>query len=169
MVRVLGFTALAIGLGFVGDGRAQDTKPYSDADFVKAATSSGMLEIELGKIATTKVRSADVKAFAEKAVKDHTAANDKLKKAATAARLDVPDKMTDEHQKHLDKFKNYTGSDFERDYVDHMVKSHETSVKAFTQATKEAKDAGVKAFATETLPTIQSHLDTAKKLQGRGK
>jgi putative membrane protein len=169
MYRSPWFLGLALAVGLCAGGSADDTKPYTDADFVKAAASGGMLEVELGKLATTKASTAGAKMLAETAVKDHTAANEKLKKAATAAGLAFPDKMTDEHQKHLDKFKNYTGSDFEKDYVDHMVKSHESGVKAYTQATKEAKDAGVKAYATETLPTIQQHLEASKKLQGRGK
>jgi len=169
MLRPLSFLALVLALGFTGGSRADDKKPFSDAEFVKEAGSGGMLEVELGKVAAMKAKNADVKAFAERMVKDHTAANAKLKTAAKTAGFSVPEKLMDEHQKSLDKFKNYKGTDFDKDYVDAMVKDHEEDVQAFTRASKEAKDARVKAFAADTLPVVQQHLEAAKKLHNRSK
>jgi len=167
MIRVSSFVALVAA--FAASGRADDAKPFTDAEFVKAAGSGGMLEVELGKVAAAKAKNADVKAFAERMVKDHTAANAKLKNAAKAANLAIPAKLNDEHQKTLDKFKDYKGSDFDKDYVDCMVKDHEEDTKAFARASKEAKDPGVKSFAAETLPVVQQHLEAVKKLQVRAK
>jgi len=167
MVRILGCCVLA--LAFTTSGGADDKKPFTDAEFVKEAGSGGMLEVELGKVVAAKAKNGDVKAFAERMVKDHTAANAKLKNAAKSAGLAIPAKLNDEHQKTLDKFKDYKGTDFDQEYVDCMAKDHEEDVKAFTRASKEAKDAGVKAFAAETLPVVQQHLEVVKKLQSRSK
>jgi len=165
MVRTVSCFALLLAVS----ARAEDTKPFTDADFVKAAASGGMMEVELGKVVAAKAKNADVKAFAERMVKDHSAANEKLKTAAKAAGLAVPDKLNDEHQKTLDKFKDYKGTDFDKDYVDCMVKDHEEDVKAFTRASQEAKDPNVKAFATETAPVVKQHLEAVKKLQTASK
>jgi putative membrane protein len=86
-----------------------------------------------------------------------------LKAAAKAANIAVPERMTEKHQKHVDMFKNYKGTDFDAEYMKHMVEDHTEAVALFTRASKEAKNPQIKEFATTTLPTIQAHLEHAKK------
>lgn len=147
-----------------GQERKPAQQPFDDAEFVKMAASDGMHEVMLGKIGSQKASRADVKKFAERMVADHTKAGEELKTAAKEAGVAVPEQMSDEHQKHVDKFKNYAGDNFDRDYMKHMVKDHEEAVALFTKATKQAKNPALREFAVRTLPTIQAHLDDAKKL-----
>jgi len=144
---------------------ADDKKPFDDADFVMKAASGGMHEVALGKLAATKATNDAVRKFGQMMVDDHGKANEELKKAAKSAGLSVPAKMDDEHQKEFDKFKNYTGTNFDREYVKHMVDDHQKDVAEFTRASKDAKNAAIKDFAAKTLPVIQGHLDKVKKLQ----
>lgn len=170
MVRSLrSVVALALFAGLVGargeDKKpGDDKKPLDDATFVTMAASSGMEEVEVSKIAATKAKGAEVKAFAAMMVKDHTKANEELKTAAKAAGVEVPAKLLSKHQKHLDTFKDYTGTDFDKDYVAHQVADHVEAVELFTRASKELKSRELKEFATKTLPHLQHHLDEAKKL-----
>lgn len=143
---------------------AKGDKAFSDADFVKKAAIGGLHEVALGKIAAAQGKSDEVKKFGQKMVDDHSKANDDLKAAAKKAGLDVPDKIDDEHQKHIDKLKELKGEEFDKEYIKHMLKDHEEDVAEFTTASKEAKDAGLKEFATKTLPVIQGHLDMVKKM-----
>ena len=168
MVRRMSlFAAVALFVGVIS-ARAEERKPaeqpFDDQTFVKTAGSSGMAEVELAKIAVEKAKNADVKKFAEMMVKDHGKANDELKAAAKAANIEVPNQLSDKHQKHLDMFKDYKGTDFDKDYIKHMVGSHTDGVALFTQASKEAKNKELKEFATRTLPVVQKHLEEAKKL-----
>jgi putative membrane protein len=159
-----GFIAL-VAMFAGGEDRKPDEKPFDDAEFVKTAASSGMLEVELGKLAMTQAKSDAVKKLAETLVTDHTKANDALKKAATDAGLTVPDKLNEEHQKHLDSFKNYKGDNFDRDYVKHMIAGHEKGAALYKLASKEAKNAQIKDFAAKTLPVVQAHLEAARKIE----
>jgi putative membrane protein len=163
--RLVALFALAVG---VMASRAEDPKdkqPFDDTVFVKTAASAGLHEVELGKIASEKAKNEDIKKFAQQMVTDHTKANEELKAAAKAARIEVPEKMNETHQKHVDTFKNYKGTDFDADYLKHTVTDHNDSVALFTRASKEAKNPQLRDFATKTLPTIQKHLEMAKKLQ----
>ncbi len=159
LVVAVAFLAVAIG------ARAEDKKaePFDDTTFVKMAASDGMHEVELGKIAAAAAKNDDVKKFAEQMVKDHSKANEELKAAAKAANIAVPDKIDEKHQKEIDRFKNYKGTNFDADYMKHMVTGHTEAVALFTRASKEAKNPQIKDFATKTLPTIQAHLEHAKK------
>jgi putative membrane protein len=128
-----------------------------------------MLEVELGKLASSMAKTEEVKKFGQKMVDDHGKANEQLKAAAKKAGLTVSEKMTEEHQKMVDKFKAMKGEGFDREYVQEMVKDHEKDVREFTRASKEAKDPAIKEFASKTLPVIEGHMEMLKKMQDRSK
>jgi len=159
---------LVAGVLFTASGRADDTKkadkPFSDAEFVKKAAVGGMTEVELGRLAAANGKSDAVKKFGQKMIDDHSKANDALKAAAKKGGFDVPDKLDAEHQKVVDKFKDLKGDEFDKAYIKDMIEDHEKDVAEFTTASKEAKDAGIKDFATKTLPVVQGHLDMIKKM-----
>ncbi len=147
-----------------GEDQKPAQKPFDDTEFVKMAASDGMHEVMLGKLGAEKARSADVKKFAERMVADHTKECDELKAADKEAGIPVPEQLSDKHQKHVDKFKENKRNNFDSDYMKHMAKDHEEAVALFKKVSKEAKDPSLRDFATKTLPTIQSHLEVAKKL-----
>ncbi|QJW93552.1 DUF4142 domain-containing protein [Frigoriglobus tundricola] len=155
---------IAIALGARADDKPAADQPFDDATFVKKAAIGGMYEVQVGKAVAPQAKNDDVKKFAEKMVKDHTTANEELKAAALSAGIPVPTKLDDKHQQKFESFKSYKGTNLDQDYVKDMVKDHEEDVALFTRASKEAKDAAIKNFATKTLPTLQKHLEMVKKL-----
>ena len=163
--------AVAVALGVSAmpaddNNRADDKdQPFTDAGFVTKAASSGMHEVELGRIAQENAANGEIKKFGERMVTDHGKANKDLMDAAKKANIPVPDKMLDEHVKHIDRFKKLKGSEFDQAYIKHMVESHTKGSALFERASKEARDPGLKAFAAKTLPTIKEHLELAQKLE----
>lgn len=165
-MTTLKWTTLALAFGLMTTQLpAADEKAFNEADFVKKAASSSLMEIELGKMASERAQNQGVKDFGAMMVKDHTKATEELKEAAKSGGAQVPEKMTEEHQKHVAKFKDLKGEQFDREYMALMVTSHEKGVAMFTSASKMATTPAIKNFATKTLPTLQAHLDHAKKLQ----
>src|ERR1700722_9542154 len=61
-----------------------------DTSFYKNAAEGGIFEVDAGNLATTKGNSQAVKDFGAMMVKDHSAANDKLKSIATTKGIDLP-------------------------------------------------------------------------------
>src|SRR5438477_12435791 len=148
-MRLFAGAALLFGLTAArADDKSQSNKPFDDTEFVKMAASGGLHEVDLGKLASTKAANPEVKKFAERMVTDHGKANEELKKAAKAANIECPTKMNEHHQKEFDRFKEFKGSDFDKEYINHMVKDHEEDVALFTRASKEAQNASIKQFAT---------------------
>jgi len=168
MVRKTKWIVVVALFAGVTGARAEDKpgadQPFDDAAFVKMAAIGGMYEVHLGNLVAPRAKNDDVKKFAERMVKDHSAANEELKSAAKSAGLAVPDRIDDKHQQKYEAFKAYKGDNFDRDYVKGMVKDHTEDVALFTRASKEAKNPAIKEFATKTLPTIQKHLEMVKKL-----
>jgi len=146
------------------DKGLKDDKPLTDNEFVMKVAADGMHEVELGKLAMNNAASPEVKKFGERMVADHTKANEELKTAAGKASITLPDRLPAEKTKELDTFKNLKGAEFDKAYISHMVKDHEKAVTMFTKASKDLKDPALKGFAEKTLPTLQDHLKTAKKI-----
>jgi putative membrane protein len=136
----------------------------SDKKFVRDAAQGGMAEVELGKLATEKASSDDVKKFGQRMVDDHTKAADQLKQVASSEGIQLPqglsakDKMTEERLSKL------SGEQFDKAYMADMVKDHTQDVTEFQHESHSGKDAAVKNFASQTLPTLEDHLKQAKEI-----
>ncbi len=48
-----------------------------------------------------------------------------------------------------------------------QLKAHKDAVDLFTTESKDGKDVDLRAFASETLPTLQAHLDHIKTISDK--
>jgi len=135
-----------------------------DKTFVKKAAVGGMTEVDLGKMAQEKGQSQDVKDFGAQMVKDHSANNDELAALAKSKDIMVPDKIDGMHQKLEDSLSAKSGAEFDKAYINAMVKGH-THMLALMKSEESSTDPDLKAFATKTSDTVQMHLDMATKIQ----
>jgi putative membrane protein len=156
--------ALAGSLCMVGSGFAQTPQLSAvDKDFIKAAASNGLAEIQLAKLASGQASREAVREFASHLEKDHSAANVELLKILTDQGLDVPRDMEPylSASKHLDGLK---GEAFDRAYLQHLIQEHEEAIAHFTKETKEGQNPQLKSFASKTLPNLREHLQRARDL-----
>jgi putative membrane protein len=145
-------------------GAKQQLAP-KDMDFVNEAADAGMAEVKLGKLAQDQAKSDPVQQFGKRMVDDHSKANDKLKSIAEQKGIDLPQDQPADAQKAYDDLKQKSGQEFDQAFMDTMVQDHQKAVDLFQQEAKSGKDADLQHFAEATLPTLQEHLDLAKKTQ----
>jgi len=67
------------------------TASSADQAFVQQAAASGQMEVQQGKMAASKASNAQVKAFGNMLVKDHTAANQQLMAIAKRKKIAIDD------------------------------------------------------------------------------
>jgi putative membrane protein len=135
-----------------------------DLAFMNDAAPGGMAEVELGKMAASKAQNAEVKAFGQKMVDDHSKAGEELKQLAAQKKVTLPPDVLPAHKQLMEKLSKLSGAEFDKEYVAAMVEAHEKDVAAFENVSKTAADADVKAFATKTLPTLKMHLEMIKAM-----
>ncbi len=140
-------------------------KAKSDAAFAKKAAMSNLTEVELGRVAEEKAESSDVKSFAKMMVADHSNANVELVKIAKSEKIELPTEVDAKNQAMVDKLAEKSGAEFDKEYVGHMVKHHEKSVKMYRAVSEDASNPQIQEFAKETLPALEKHLEEAKELQ----
>jgi putative membrane protein len=135
-----------------------------DKMFVKKAAQGGMAEVELGKLAADKGSTDDVKKFGQRMVDDHSKANDQLKQIASSKGITVPDDMNAKDKATKARLEMLSGAQFDRAYMNDMVKDHVEDISEFNKEAKMGKDPDVKGFASQTLPTLQDHLKNARSV-----
>jgi putative membrane protein len=128
------------------------------------AAGGGMMEVELGQLAQQNAKSERVKNFGQMMVRDHSAANDDLKAVARQKNVTLPESMPAEHQHHKDDLSKKKGADFDKAYIKMMVDDHKKDIDEFEKMSKNASDPDVKNFATQKLPTLKTHLDSAQAI-----
>ncbi|PQZ83749.1 MULTISPECIES: DUF4142 domain-containing protein [Pseudomonas] len=135
-------------------------------DFVDEAAQGGITEVAIGKLALEKSASADVKAFAQHMVTDHTKANEELVALAKKLDIEVPDDadLTDKAKKAILEIREES---FDKSYANNQVAAHEKTVELFEKEAASSDNTELKAFATKTLPTLKAHLEKAKALQAK--
>ncbi len=136
-----------------------------DSKFLTSAASGAMMEVELGNLAQQQGVNARVKEFGAMMVRDHSKANDELKKIAAERQVTLPAELSNHHQMMVDDLKKKTGKDFDKAYIDMMVDDHHEDIEAFKDAAGNAVESDIRGFAARTLPTLQTHLDSAQAIK----
>lgn len=139
-------------------------KDNPDEDFYKQVAQAGIAEVQAGTDAQSKATSPAVKEFAATMVKDHSAANAKLKKIAAGKGVELPDEASLKQKAMNKKTDMKSGASFDSDYIASQVKAHEDTIALLQKEIENGKDPDAKAFATQTLPKVKMHLEHANKL-----
>jgi putative membrane protein len=135
-----------------------------DASFLKSAAEGGMSEVELGQLAQQKATNPAVKEFGAMMIKDHTAANDKLKALAASEQVSLPDSPSMMQKASKAKLSMLSGDSFDKAYVKDMIDDHKDDIKEFQKEISDGKDPQARAFASATLPTLQKHLERIESI-----
>jgi putative membrane protein len=176
MIAPLGL-AIALSSALAQTGAPTEPKPSTDsskasaagvskadASFIKKAASGGMAEVDLGRLATEKASNPDVKQFGQRMVDDHSKANDQLKQVAAEKHVTLPTSISAKDKATKTTLEALSGDQFDRGYMEDMVKDHKQDVAEFQKASKSASDPQIKDWASQTLPTLQDHLKEAQRI-----
>ena len=140
--------------------------PVDSQTFVQKAANSNMAEIQLGQLALQKSQDPEVRQFAERMVKDHSASLAKLKTAAGKDNITVPTALDSEHQQKQQKLSALSGGAFDEAYSEQMEKAHHKTMGLLENAQKSDKvSASLREYATSTLPTVKTHTKLAEALE----
>jgi len=135
----------------------------TDSEFAKAAAQGGLAEVKLGELAENKATNNTVKELGQRMVDDHTKADESLKTAASQDNISTPAEMDAKDQATYDRLSKLSGTAFDRAYARVMVRDHVADIAAFRHEANNGKDASIKTFAAQTLPTLQEHLKLARQ------
>lgn len=141
------------------------TQVMSDKLFVKKAIMGNYNEIDASKMALQKSQNDQVKQYAQKMIDDHQKMLDDLHALAGQENVKYKDQPTPAGKKMAAKLDGLSGADFDKAYVNGMVKDHKEDVRDFSAEINSGKDQPTKDAAQKSLPIIQDHLQMIQGIQ----
>ena len=158
--------AVAVTKGAV-EAQTTPTLSTSDAAFINQAANGGAAEVQAGQLAARKASRATVRRFGTQMVNEHTAANAELASLAQRKGVTPPIDPDTQHQTMLSDLGNLRGRAFETAYLNGQVVDHEATLMLFQTEAQSGTDPELRAFAAKLAPSIEHHLEQARKLGGR--
>ena len=155
----VGFLALFVGLASTGANAA------SDDSFVKKASQGGLAEVKMGELAQQRAQSPQVKEFAQHLVSEHQQANTELQQLAQTKNMKIETEVSGKHKQAVSRLEKTKPEEFDKKFMDTVVKQHEEDIKDFKKQAEKGKDADIKSWAQKTLPALEKHLQMAQQVQ----
>jgi len=157
-------TALALSAALSAPAFAQNKMDNDDISAMKQLAQANLSEIAAGKTAAEKAQSPDVKKFGQKMVDDHTKMLEDLRTLAKKKNVALPQDPDVKDLAQMKLMERKSGAEFDKDYMDHMVKDHEKDVKDTQNIAAKAKDPEFKAAVQKANAKIKEHLALAEKI-----
>ena len=144
----------------------------NDAQIAQIVVTANQVDIDAGKLAESKGKNKDVKAFGKMMVTDHTGVNKQAKALVTKLHVKPEDSPTAESlkkggQENVAHLKTLKGDAFDKAYIDHEVAYHQQVIDAMDKTlVPSAQNAELKDLLVKVRPAFVAHLDRAKQVQG---
>lgn len=145
----------------------------TDPEIAAIVVAANQVDINAGKFAKEHASNAEVKAFAEKMVQDHTSVNEQA--TALVKKLNVTPKenatskkLVADGEKNIESLGKLSGHAFDKAYVDNEVAYHEAVIGVVKDTLiPSASNAELKALLVKSSPAFVEHLGHAKALQAK--
>jgi len=144
-------------------GLAAASLSIGDKQFLVMAAKNRMIEAHEGHLAEVQAKRAGVKDLATAMVQDNTMSYQHLTVLAAKAGVTIPrgiDAARDPILKQLVRLKEER---FDRQFTRDVIAAHRQAISAFKWESAHGKNAEVKAYAKEMIPTLEKHLHLAEE------
>lgn len=160
-------TAQDVAAGPVGLASAATAGGFTTTAFIENAARGDMYEIEAGKIALDRSKTAKVKELAQMMVTDHQKLSDNLKMAISDNHLPPAPSDQDQRRKGmLDNLKAAGDSDFDLAYLHQQLAAHLETVTLMKGFQDHGDNAALKTVAGAAAPIVEHHLAMVRDVGG---
>ena len=134
-------------------------------NFLADALRANIAEVKLGQLAAERAQNLQVRQYGDMLRKDHTKSLEKASSLASEIGVPASSELTDQQRKQFESLQKLSGEEFDTTFLSQMVREHQTDIAKFSAQAQSGSDPEVMAFAKETLPTLQAHLQQAQSIQ----
>jgi putative membrane protein len=166
LTLICGMSAALLTAGSAGaaDGTRTGQLPSPDDKFVQDAVAGGKTEVQLGQMASQKATMPMVREYGTRMAQDHSKANEELNRILTEQGITEPG-ATEKTTRSTGRLENMNGPDFDRAYMNAMMKDHKNDIAEFKKEAANGRDPEIRDYAARTLPVLEEHLRMAKQVQ----
>jgi putative membrane protein len=142
-----------------------------DAQIASVVVTANQVDIDAGRLASSRSKSPEVKAFAQLMITDHTAVNQSATDLVAKLKVTPRDNPTSQSlkaggERNLAHLKTLEDAAFDSAYVDHEIAYHQQVIDALDKTLiPGATNQELKALLIKVRPAFVAHLEHAKRLQ----
>jgi putative membrane protein len=145
------------------------TLSQQDKTFIQEAGAGNLAEAELGQLGEQRGATPAVKEFGRWMYTDHgLTANPWLAAILRQEHETFQPTLTAEQKQLRQKLEGLSGTQFDQQFMEHMVQDHEKTIPVFQKEAREGHNSALKSYAAGLTPVLQQHLAEAKELAGAG-
>src|SRR5690348_6920751 len=121
---------VAVGTLLVLPATSAHAQSVTDAQIAAIVVTANQVDIDAGKLAKSKASNAEVKAFANQMITDHTGVNKQATDLVTKLKVTPEDNSISKDiksggDKNVTSLKELKGAAFDKAYIDHEVAYHQ--------------------------------------------
>jgi putative membrane protein len=150
---------------------ALSAQTVSDAEIASIVVTANQVDIDAGKLATSKATNPEIKKFGQQMVADHTGVNKQATALVTRLKVTPKDNSTSQAlkaggDKNIANLMGLKGAEFDKAYIDNEVTYHQGVIDAIDKTlVPSAQNAELKALLVKVRPAFVAHLQHAKMIQ----
>jgi len=146
-------------------GAPNDTiQEMKDKIFLRKVTEGGLAQVQLGKLASEKGSSQEVKDFGQKMVDEHMKLNSSMAVVADSIGMRLPKNLNKADQAQYQRLSALSGDAFDKEYLACMVREHHENMREFRVESQSTTDPDLKEVVDSAAKVIREHLVLASKL-----
>lgn len=150
---------------------ATSDEKMTDARLVTLLQKVNKEEIEAGKLAQKRGKSADIRKYGKTLITDHTRSQKEVAAAAKKAKVTPGDSaltMKDKEQEKIgknkmDQLKRLNGSEFDKTFAQVMSSDHEHMISLLKDHKDDLESDDLKTLVDNTIPVLEQHKELADK------
>jgi putative membrane protein len=144
---------------------AGDMTPTQRGAYVEMAAASDLFEIQSGRLATERGRSAAVKSFGQMLVQHHQSTTAQLAAAATAAGTPPTPDLMPMQARMMAELRAASAANFDQVFIRQQVMAHEMALALHTNYAANGDTPALRTVAAAAAPIVRQHLDQARTLR----
>ena len=138
-----------------------------DRTFLSQAAYGSLGEATLGRLASVRAGSEDVREFGRMMITIHDSMNQELATLASQKGVLAPTSADPGRSAVAGMLEELSGPAFDRQYVAQQLADHQTSLTVFQGQQRLGSDPQLRAFAERYAPEVERHIEMLRDLQQR--
>jgi putative membrane protein len=136
--------------------------------FLKEAAADNRFETDASRLALSKSKDEGVRSFATSLIDHHASVANMINHMLHVRSMAAP-MLANDQRKTLNRLSKLQGRRFDREYLSQVaLRSQREGVANFERASLVVQDPALKSFIDRTLPTLQSQLASAERINVPG-
>lgn len=137
----------------------------TDRQFLTTSADETLFQVNAGQVAAAGGELKAVRDYGEEMTNNHILAGQALQKLAGDKQVELPTTLSDDRQQQLDSLTMRSGTALDTLYMQQMLAAQNRMIRVLEIGSATAKDAGIKAWASERLPVVRQFADRAKAIR----